>query len=71
MRSFSKFLVLLVVAGCASNATSAGARKPVKLGEPDDDVDPEMIGQAVRKNSARFQHCFQTARERKLRRSPV
>lgn len=36
----------------------------MKLGEPDDDVDPSVIGEAVREKSARFQHCFQTARER-------
>lgn len=36
----------------------------MNLGEPDDEVDPAMIGEAVRKRSARFQHCFQTARER-------
>lgn len=64
MGAFGKIVVALVLAGCASNAGSEGARQPVQLGEPDDDVDQKMIGEAVRKHSGRFQHCFQTARER-------
>lgn len=64
MRAFGKIVVGLLLVGCASNAGAEGARQPVQLDEPDDDVDPHMIGEAVRKNSGRFQHCFQTARER-------
>jgi hypothetical protein len=64
MRWMSTFAVVSLLAGCASNSAAEGPRPPVKLGEPDTDVDPEMIGEAVRRSSARFQHCFQTARER-------
>lgn len=34
------------------------------LGEPSDDVDPELIGAAVRSNARHFQLCYETGRAR-------
>ncbi len=34
------------------------------LGEPTDDIDPDVIGAAVRDNTRNFQLCYQSARER-------
>lgn len=34
------------------------------LGEPTDDIDPKVIGAAVRQNNREFQLCYQSARER-------
>jgi hypothetical protein len=36
----------------------------VQLGEPSDDIDPKLIGGAVRANAGRFQRCYEEARER-------
>jgi hypothetical protein len=48
--------------GCA--ATTTDSEVPVaKLGKPSDDVDPEIIGAAVRGNSDHFQMCYEQGRE--------
>lgn len=56
-------LVVLVASGCAADA-GPGPKQPVQLGEPSKDVDPDVIGAAVRDNSRHFQLCYETARER-------
>jgi len=35
-----------------------------ELGEPDNEIDPKVIGAAVRGNTREFQLCYETARER-------
>jgi outer membrane biosynthesis protein TonB len=35
-----------------------------QLGEPDDEIDPKVIGAAVRGNSREFQLCYESARQR-------
>jgi hypothetical protein len=48
--------------GCA--ATTSNSEAPVeKLGKPSEDVDPEIIGAAVRGNSDHFQMCYEQGRE--------
>ena len=58
---FSAFLLSLMIS-CAGSTPKSQA--PRKLGEPSDDVDPAMIGFAVRENPGRFQNCYERARER-------
>jgi hypothetical protein len=56
-----------LIAGCAAACatTSNETKRPeVKLGEPSDDVDPEVIGTAVRENAAHFQLCYEEGRAR-------
>lgn len=51
--------------GCASEAEVV--KRPItaaELGEPSDDIDPKVIGEAVRGNSREFQLCYESARER-------
>ncbi len=57
---------LLVFSSACSTGTppSEPERPKADLGEPSDDVDPELIGVAVRDNSRQFQLCLETARER-------
>ena len=50
---------------CAFQATPS-ANDPglvEELGEPSDEVDPEVIGAVVRENSRLFQSCYESARE--------
>jgi hypothetical protein len=60
--------LLAVLAVCSAPAcaadTNSEPKHPVNLGEPSKDVDPEIIGAAVRDNSRHFQLCYETARER-------
>jgi hypothetical protein len=47
-----------------SGEPAKSPEKPVELGEPSDDIDPAIIGDAVRGNSRFFQRCYETGRER-------
>ncbi len=50
---------------CSSSESNAPPPKTAaELGEPSDDVDPEMIGAAVRDNANHFQICYEAGRER-------
>lgn len=54
-----------MIVGCGSEA--AVAKPPItaaELGEPSDDIDPKVIGEAVRGNSREFQLCYESARQR-------
>jgi hypothetical protein len=53
-----------VMAACASTTSSGAPPTAAQLGEPSRDIDPELIGAAVRDNSRHFQLCYQAARER-------
>lgn len=60
-------LALCLIVGCVSACatTPTETKRPeVKLGEPSDDIDPEVIGTAVRNNSAHFQLCYEEGRQR-------
>jgi hypothetical protein len=51
----------------ACGGSSSAAKPPLTaadLGEPTDDIDPDVIGVAVRDNTRNFQLCYQSARER-------
>jgi hypothetical protein len=34
-----------------------------QLGEPSNDIDPAVIGAAVRENPGKFRHCYESARQ--------
>ena len=53
-----------LLSACSSTPSAATPKEPVELGDPSDDVDPKAIGEAVRGSSARFQRCYEVARER-------
>ncbi|HEX2734476.1 MAG TPA: AgmX/PglI C-terminal domain-containing protein [Polyangiaceae bacterium] len=53
----------LLLAACAESSTEPDDPSDVKLGEPSDDIDPEIIGAAVRTNSAHFQMCYEEGRQ--------
>jgi hypothetical protein len=58
-------MVALVVSGCgASEPEARKSRTAAEIGEPSDDIDPELIGSAVRGSSAHFQMCYEAGRER-------
>jgi hypothetical protein len=57
--------VLLLGVGACAGSGGKGANGPTgELGKPTEDVDPEIVGDAVRDKSGRFQRCFEVARER-------
>lgn len=60
-RILSIGLILFLHSACAPGNTHV---EYPPLGEPSGDVDPEIVGAAVRNNSGPFQNCFQLARER-------
>jgi hypothetical protein len=62
MRLTCLLVPLCVLAACGG-ASEAKAPAKVQLGEPSRDVDPEVIGNAVRANAGRFQRCYESARE--------
>jgi outer membrane biosynthesis protein TonB len=49
---------------CTATTSARPAPTAAQLGEPSKDIDPELIGAAVRDNSRQFQLCYQAARER-------
>lgn len=56
---------LALVAGCGEPAVAAKpAVTAAQLGDPEDEIDPKVIGAAVRGNSREFQLCYESARER-------
>lgn len=58
-------LALQLASGCGESA--AASKPPVtaaELGEPDNEIDPKVIGAAVRGNSREFQLCYESARQR-------
>lgn len=55
---------LLLTSACGAASSDTGPKRPVELGEPSKDVDPEIIGAAVRDSSRLFQRCYEAARER-------
>jgi hypothetical protein len=68
MRLIHLLVSVCSVAACGFLAACGGpqaAQAPAKvqLGEPGHDVDPEVIGVAVRANAGRFQQCYESARE--------
>ncbi len=65
----SRFIISSAILGlslaCSSGKDAEAPKRPqADLGEPDDDVDPAIIGAAVRDNSSQFQLCLETARQR-------
>jgi hypothetical protein len=51
----------------ACGETTTVTKPPVtaaELGEPDNEIDPKVIGAAVRDNSREFQLCYESARQR-------
>lgn len=61
---FFAFLGFLAAACSGSDANHAKHPPVTKLGEPTGDVDPAVIGDAVRGHSGRFQRCYEEARQR-------
>lgn len=58
-------LMLPLTAACGES--TAASKPPItaaELGEPDDGIDPKVIGAAVRDNTREFQLCYESARER-------
>ncbi len=55
---------MLTTTACGGGEQAEAPKQAVKLGEPSDDVDPELIGEAVRTNSRHFQMCYEQGRER-------
>lgn len=56
---------LCILAGCTGEAPPA--KHPptaAELGEPSNDIDPAVVGAAVRENPGRFRNCYESARER-------
>jgi hypothetical protein len=62
MRSSLLCIALWLSSACATTAPSA-QRSDVKLGEPTADLDPEIIGEAVRGNASYFQLCLEEGRQ--------
>jgi hypothetical protein len=60
-------LFVFATAVCATSACATTApaerRSDVKLGEPNADIDPEIINTAVRSNASRFQLCYEQGRQ--------
>jgi hypothetical protein len=56
-------LTWCLIPACAGNSNGEAERPEVKLGEPSKDVDPKIIGEAVRARAGRFQFCYEVARE--------
>lgn len=52
------------VGGCAAE-TPPAEHPPTAhdLGEPSNDIDPAVIGAAVRENPGKFRHCYESARQ--------
>jgi hypothetical protein len=63
-RSFGLLVALYVVACGEAPAASKPPVTAAELGEPSDDVDPDVIGMAVRENTQTFQLCYESARQR-------
>lgn len=68
MTRFAPWIALVCCTlSLACAESSAPAKPPVtaaELGEPDDEIDPKVIGAAVRDNGREFQLCYETARQR-------
>lgn len=66
----SALAVLLSCAVAVSWASACAGEKPAakhtptaeQLGEPSNDIDPAIVGAAVRENPSRFRHCYESAR---------
>jgi hypothetical protein len=56
-------LAILSSTGCGSSEPEAKEPRHVALGEPSDDIDPALIGEAVRGNSMQIQRCYAAASE--------
>lgn len=55
----------LALAACGgAEAASKPPLTAAELGEPSDEIDPKVIGAAVRDNSQLFQLCYESARQR-------
>lgn len=61
---FGLSLTLLATACAESAATTKPPVTAAELGEPDNEIDPKIIGAAVRGNTREFQLCYASARER-------
>lgn len=56
-------LPLFSSVACGSAQSEPKEPAPVALGEPTDDIDPAVIGEAVRGNSMQIQRCYAAASE--------
>jgi hypothetical protein len=63
MRTTTVLVVAATLLGCAAQPTTVErAPSAAELGEPSDDIDPAIIGAAVRENPGKFRHCYESAR---------
>lgn len=54
----------LLCSACGGEQEPAHPEPVTDLGEPSDDVDPALIGDAVRSQARRFQLCYEAGRAR-------
>jgi hypothetical protein len=59
--SVSSIAAALLLLACAASSPKP-QQAEVKLGEPSDEIDPEIIGAAVRDNAAHFRICYEEGR---------
>ncbi len=58
-------LLAAIASGCATEESSRkGPVTAAEMGEPRDDLDPAVVGAAVRDNPGKFRHCYESERER-------